>query len=490
LNLRQPKALTGRFALLCGVIVAIAGAMLYFGGRETSVADLRVMAERNNVALTRAFANAIRPNYAEFFAEASRMNADDIRKHTTTAQLRADTIAKMQGLAVLKVKIYDLKGKTIFSTQASQIGEDKSRNAGFVSARSGHVVSELSHRDTFSAFEQEIVDRDVLSSYIPVLTPSGEVEGVFEVYYDLTELLARISRSSRNQFLVVGATLSFLYVLLLWVIFQRDRDVAARHRENLALAAEAAAASEQSRLKSEFLANMSHELRTPLNAILGFSDTMRQGIFGPIGSDKYRSYLDDIWNSGRHLLDIVDDVLDMSKIESGNVQIEETEFALKDMVRQSASMIEPLASTKRLALELDLPADDILLRGDERRISQMLLNILSNAVKFSPDGAKVEFFARVGPVGELRFEIRDQGPGIAAEDIETVMKPFGQVAGSFARDHGGTGLGLPIAKSFAELHGGFLQLDSAPGRGTAVTIVLPAARTVRPQPRIIRASAA
>ena len=490
MNLRQPRALTGRFALVCGVIVAIAGVMLYFGGRETSVADLRAMAERNNVALTRAFANAIRPNYAEFFAETSRMDAETIRKHPTTFRLREDTIAKMHGLAVLKVKIYDLRGKTIFSTQASQIGEDKSSNAGFVSARNGHVVSELSHRDTFSAFEQEIVDRDVLSSYIPVLSPSGEVEGVFEVYYDLTELLARISRSSRNQFLVVGATLSFLYVVLLWVIFQRDRDVAARHRENLALAAEASAASEQSRLKSEFLANMSHELRTPLNAILGFSDTMRQGIFGPIGSDKYRSYLDDIWNSGRHLLGIVDDVLDMSRIETGNVQIEETEFSVNDVVRQSVAMLQPLTAKKRLTIDMRLPKDDIRMRGDERRISQMLLNILSNAAKFSPEDTSVELSAELGPVGEIRLLVRDQGPGIAADDIETVLKPFGQVAGSFARDHGGTGLGLPIAKSFAELHGGFLQLDSAPGRGTAVTIVLPAARTVRPQPRIIRASAA
>ncbi len=490
MNLKQPRALTGRFALVCGVIVAVAGVMLYFGGRETSVADLRAMAERNNIALTRAFANSIRPNYEKFFSEASGLDAASIRRHPTTAQLRADTIEKMRGLAVLKVKIYDLRGKTIFSTQASQIGEDKGSNAGFVSARGGHVVSELSHRDTFSAFEQEIVDRDVLSSYIPVLSPSGAVEGVFEVYYDLTELLARIGRSSRNQFLVVGATLSFLYVVLLWVIFQRDRDVAARHRENLALAAEAAAASEQSRLKSEFLANMSHELRTPLNAILGFSDTMRQGLFGPIGSEKYRSYLDDIWNSGRHLLGIVDDVLDMSKIETGNLQIEETEFALEDMVRQSVAMVQPVADGKQLTIAVTLPREGVRMRGDERRISQMLINILSNAVKFSPDGANVDVTGELGPVGEILLVVQDQGPGIAEEDIGTVMKPFGQVAGSFARDHGGTGLGLPIAKSFAELHGGFLQLDSALGRGTAVTIAFPAARTVRPPSPEIRASAA
>ena len=490
MDIRQPRALTRRFALVCGVIVAVAGVMLYFGGRETSVADLRIMAERNNVALTRAFSNAIRPHYERFFSEASRLDADALRKHPTTARLRADTIEQMRGLAVVKVKIYDLHGKTIFSTEASQIGEDKSANAGYISARNGHVVSELTHRDTFSAFEQAISDRDLLSSYIPVLSPSGAVEGVMEVYYDLTELLARMSRSSRNQFIVVCVTLGLLYLLLVYVIYQRDRDIVARHRENLALAAEVLAASEQSRLKSEFLANMSHELRTPLNAILGFSDTMRLGIFGPIGSEKYRSYLDDIWNSGQHLLGIVDDVLDMSKIEAGSVRIEETEFTLKDMVHQSVAMLQPLAAKKRLTIAVDLPQENIGMRGDERRISQMLLNILSNAVKFSREDSEVEVTTGLGPLGEIRFVIRDHGPGIAAEDIGTVLKPFGQVAGSFARDHGGTGLGLPIAKSFAELHGGFLQLDSVLGRGTAVTIGFPATRTVRPPSPEIRASAA
>ncbi|MFT7570369.1 MAG: hypothetical protein ACI9JL_001397 [Paracoccaceae bacterium] len=266
MNLNQPRALTGRVALICGAIIVAAGIALSYGGRQNSSSDLQTMAERNNVALTKAFANAIWPRYAEFLNAAKSLETATLRDHPTTAQLRADTVKQMQGLAVLKVKIYDLGGLTVFSTQATQIGDDKSKNAGFLAAKSGHIVSELSHRDTFSAFEQEIVNRDVLASYIPIVVGTGQdnrVEGVFEVYYDLTELLARVQQSSNRQSLIVFLTLGVLYLLLLTLIFQRDRVVARQHRENLALAAEAAAASEENRMKSEFLANMSHELRPP-----------------------------------------------------------------------------------------------------------------------------------------------------------------------------------------------------------------------------------
>jgi two-component system, cell cycle sensor histidine kinase PleC len=269
MELAQPRALTGRVALICGTIVLAAGIALYYGGRQNSFDDLNTMAERNNVALTKAFANAIWPRYAAFLNSAHTIETSALRDHPVTAKLRVDTVRQMQGLAVLKVKIYDLNGLTVFSTEAAQIGDDKSENAGFLSARRGHVVSELSHRDTFSAFEQEIVNRDVLASYIPITVDDGQderIEGVFEVYYDLTELLARVKKSSNRQALIVSLTLGILYALLLALIYQRDRVVARQHRENLALAAQAAAASEENRMKSEFLANMSHELRTPLNA--------------------------------------------------------------------------------------------------------------------------------------------------------------------------------------------------------------------------------
>ena len=485
MELEEPRALTGRFALICGIIVLAAGIALYTGGRRNSLDDLRTMAERNNVALTQAFSNAIWPNYAAFIKSAHSIDTESLRTHPTILKLREDTIRQMRGLAVLKVKIYDLSGLTVFSTEAAQIGDDKSGNAGFISARKGHVVSEVSHRDRFSAFEQEISDRDVLASYVPIETGAGantRIEGVFEVYYDLTELLARVNRSTENQALIVVATLAALYMLLLAAIYRHDRVAAGQYRQNLALAAEAAAASEQNRVKSEFLANMSHELRTPLNAILGFSDSMRAEIFGPLGGERYKVYMNDIWESGKHLLGIVDDVLDMSKVETGKLEIDPVELRLEDIFTACGRMMTPSCEKKNITLAIDLPDVPVRLLADERRINQMMLNIASNAVKFSPEGSDINASARISDTGALEIAIRDHGCGIAEEDIETVLKPFGQAASAYARSEGGTGLGLPITKSFAELHGGTLKIASVVGEGTIVTIVFPPERVLLPGP--------
>ena len=465
MNLNQPRALTGRVALICGAIIVAAGIALSYGGRQNSSSDLQTMAERNNVALTKAFANAIWPRYAEFLNAAKSLETATLRDHPTTAQLRAE---------------YSLK---------FPMGN---KNAGFLAAKSGHIVSELSHRDTFSAFEQEIVNRDVLASYIPIVVGTGQdnrVEGVFEVYYDLTELLARVQQSSNRQSLIVFLTLGVLYLLLLTLIFQRDRVVARQHRENLALAAEAAAASEENRMKSEFLANMSHELRPPLNAILGFSDSMRSEIFGPLGVDRYRVYLNDIWDSGQHLLGIVDDVLDMSKIEVGTQELEPVELRLEDVFDHCTRIMAPACDQKAISLATSCPAGGVRFDADERRVNQIMLNVVSNAVKFSPECSTIELSGEITEDGSLVIAVRDHGCGIAEEDIETVFKPFGQVAGTYARSHGGTGLGLPISKSFAELHGGTLKIASVPGEGTKVMILFPPERVKAAAPENTEAAA-
>lgn len=482
MELKEPRALTGRFALICGAIVVAAGLTLYFGGRQNSLDDLQTMAERNNVALTQAFSNAIWPRYAAFIKSAHTLDADTLRAHPTTARLREDTIRQMSGLAVLKVKIYDLSGLTAFSTEAAQIGDDKSANAGFISARRGHIVSELSHRDTFSAFEQEISDRDVLASYIPIKSNAGadtRIEGVFEIYYDLTELLARVNRSSRIQALIVFLCLAALYLLVLAANFRHDKIAAAQFRQNVALASEAAAASEQHRVKSEFFANMSHELRTPLNAILGFSESMRSEIFGPLGNERYNVYMNDIWASGKHLLGVVDDVLDMSKVETGKLEIDPVELRVEDIFDTCQRIMAPACEKKDITIETVLPQSPARLFADERRVNQMMLNLVSNAVKYSPDAGAVRLSAQLSQTGALEIAVRDHGCGIAEEDIETVLKPFGQVSSTYARVEGGTGLGLPITKSFAELHGGTLNISSVVGEGTTVTIVFPPERVTR-----------
>jgi two-component system cell cycle sensor histidine kinase PleC len=245
------------------------------------------------------------------------------------------------------------------------------------------------------------------------------------------------------------------------------------------------AAKEQAELanrtKSEFLANMSHELRTPLNAIIGFSQIMTQQMFGPLGSPRYREYASDVLSSSQHLLQIINDILDMAKIEAGRVELHESAIDLDRLFDDCQRLVRERAMTAEIKLQRDLPDGVPQLLGDERLIKQILLNLLSNAVKFTPRAGTVALRARIEADGGFALSVADTGIGIAAADIPKVLQPFGQVDGTYARAHGGTGLGLSIVRALVELHGGTFDLESEPGKGTAVTVRFAAARTLRAQ---------
>lgn len=245
-----------------------------------------------------------------------------------------------------------------------------------------------------------------------------------------------------------------------------------------------------SRSKSAFLAAMSHELRTPLNAIIGFSDMMRGETLGPLGAERYREYSALIGDSGRHLLDVINDVLDVSRIETGALTLDEGVVDLEQTVDAALSMIRDRAEAAHLSLGADLPRPAPRLRGDARRIKQILLNLLSNAVKFSTDGGAVNVTAAVDDRGGLRVVVADTGIGMAPEDIPTALEVFGQVDSRLERRFEGTGLGLPLSASLMALHDGRLDVDSAPGQGTRVTLTFPAQRVLAaeaPAPRDQRA---
>ena len=469
---------TYRFAIFAGLIIVGACLALAMFNRQLTMSDLQTMAERNNIALTRAFSNVIWPRYANFVSQAHELNRESLRQHELTAALRRDVLAQMRGLSVLKVKVYDRNGLTVFSTDPSQIAQDKSDNAGFLAARDGHVASELTHRDTFSAFEKVIENRDVLSSYIPIYGKSKEIQGVFEIYHDVTGLMAHIKKSFAVQIGIVGVTFLVLYILLLFVVWRSDQESLRQHLRNLALTKVAAAAEAESKSKSEILANMSHELRTPLNAIIGFSESIEMQILGPIGSPRYLEYANDILASGRHLLAIIDNVLDMSKVEVKNIRLEEKTFDIESMIAASLRLFEEDARQYGIQLtsKLELPLPRV--RGDQLRLKQAVLNGLSNAVKFTPKDGKVIVQVMQNDNDDLEIRIIDSGFGIAADDIELALTPFGRVERNYTSQSGGTGLGLPIAKAFLELHDGSLQLISAIDQGTTVVMTLPNERLV------------
>jgi signal transduction histidine kinase len=231
-----------------------------------------------------------------------------------------------------------------------------------------------------------------------------------------------------------------------------------------------------SRHKSEFLANMSHELRTPLNAIIGFSQVLRDGLFGEVNA-KQQEYLEDILTSGNHLLALINDVLDLSKVEAGQVQLELAPFSLDDALERGVSMVREQATRNGVQLTLHGNGSLDVVTGDERRVRQVIFNLLSNAVKFTSAGGSVDVTsARVN--GEVRVSVADTGPGIAGDDLDRIFEEFQQTE-TGARQHEGTGLGLALSRRFVEMHGGRIWCDSEVGKGSTFVFTLPVAAAGR-----------
>ena len=234
------------------------------------------------------------------------------------------------------------------------------------------------------------------------------------------------------------------------------------------------AALSANRTKSQFLANMSHEFRTPLNSIIGFSEILASGI---VSDPKLlKEYATDIRESGQHLLTLTNDLLDLSKAEAGKLELHESLMDVASTIEACTSMVRNSAQQKGLTVAGRVPASSPTLSGDERKIRQMILNLLSNAVKYTPQGGTITLSSRPSPDGGLILAVQDTGIGIAEKDLERVLQPFVQVNSAYTRKQAGTGLGLPLVRILAELHGGYLTLSSTPGSGTLVSIHLPASR--------------
>jgi PAS domain S-box-containing protein len=233
-----------------------------------------------------------------------------------------------------------------------------------------------------------------------------------------------------------------------------------------------------SQAKSVFLAHMSHELRTPLNAVLGFCELISSEVAGTV-TDKQREYLRDIHNSASHLLRLINDILDISKIEAGKLELADDLVDLTPLIDSCLSLISPVARHKALGLSVTHEAEDMpLLRGDPLRLKQVLVNLVTNAAKFTPQGGSIDIHTATMPQGGLVVRVTDTGCGMTADDLARAMEPFGQAKSDTSRAHEGTGLGLPLARLLIEAHGGTLDIETTPGRGTTVTIAFPAERVV------------
>ncbi len=684
------------FSLTSAAVILVIALAMHAAYRQIAVDDLVRMAERHNVALAQSFANTLWSRYSSYVTSVSRADGDTLRAHPETRNIHESLKTLTTELPVLKVKIYNVNGLTVYSSQPSQMGADKSENQGFLGAAlTGTPTSKLSHRDSFSAFSSIVYDRSLVETYIPIRGVGGRIEGVFELYTDVTPLVAKIEANSTLFFVSLLFAFGLLYAILFLIIRRADlilkkqyvdlhsneerikaKNVALEHevaermrvgealrashdmleqrvrertvalereitdrkhveetlrgsRDQLQLitdnlpvlitymdsecrfrfankaartwyalppvkilgrsveeilgesayaklepriatalsgasitfaetlvypdrtprdveisyipevsetgkvqgffglvqditerkkAQEALLASEHTlqervadleeahrklvwqgesltrladdllvardearagdRAKSEFLAAMSHELRTPLNAVIGFSEIIKDETFGPVGSTRYRDYAVDIHDSGQHLLNLINDILDLSKSESGTDELHEDEIEIPKIVRSALKLVGHRAEQGGVKLEIELADRLPALRADERKLKQILVNLLSNAVKFTDTGGEVTLRAWCRMDSGYVFQIVDTGIGIAPEDIPKALARFGQVDGDLDRQYEGTGLGLPLTKALVELHGGVLDLQSQVGVGTTVTVRFPPERTV------------
>ena len=324
----------------------------------------------------------------------------------------------------------DFLGKTvseIFKSQAENTFRDE------ITAIDTHVIATGMQ---IPFFEETIFvkneERRLMTSKTPLIDESGETTFVLTIAIDISE------RKDMEAALIIA-------------------------KEEAELA---------NRTKSDFLANMSHELRTPLNSIIGFAQILSTGIFGPLGDRRYTEYAADIMHSGEHLLSVIGDVLDISKIEAGEAAIVDREINIGEMLADSVAMIHERAQAKSLNINMIV--------ADARYLKQILINLLANSVKFTPAGGNIDIHANIDTDGCMSISVKDTGIGITAADISRVLEPFGQVLTNPTLAQEGTGLGLSLSKRLTELHAGGLSIESTPGVGTTVTAQFPASRIVPP----------
>ncbi|MCH8095536.1 MAG: PAS-domain containing protein [Proteobacteria bacterium] len=374
-----------------------------------------------------------------------------------------------------------------------ELVESRRRFAGILEIADDAIISmdEEQNIEIFNKGAEKIFGygaEEVLGKPLDILLPSGFAQAHkrhVENFRDSSDT-ARIMGELREVFglrkdgAVFPAEISISHLELegkhIFTAFLRDVTKWKRAEEELRIAMEEAMAA--NRTKSEFLANMSHELRTPLNAIIGFSEVMQKGTLGPVGNPKFLEYADDINDSGRHLLSLINDILDLSKIEIGKIELREETIDVASVLRSCLILVKERADDKDLKLTCEIPDDLPLLRADGRKLKQIVINLLSNAVKFTDPGGEVTLKAWFRPLSGFVLQVTDNGIGIALEDIPKVLEPFSQVDSTLSRKYDGTGLGLPLTKSLVEIHGGSFDLQSKLGVGTTVTARFPAERIV------------
>jgi PAS domain S-box-containing protein len=387
--------------------------------------------------------------------------------------------------SAVKVLVIDLRPQSITGTQGAEIGED-------ILVRYRADLTVLDCSQSYARYHGR-KPSEIVGHSLACWLPPGELEAIRRAIaaaegrsiVNTNEIAKTLPDGAQRWYRWVdvalpvrsGETPEFLSIGLNVTAMKQARDELQRKNSALIAAAEElreaqVAAEDSNRAKSRFLAHMSHELRTPLNSILGFADIMRASLFGPIEPERYREYVELIHNSGELLLSLINDVLDMSKIEAGKMELSVEPLETTSLAEACRTMVIGMARDNSVVIKVDIAPDCTEVHADVRAAKQMIINLLSNAVKFTPSGGVVTLAFRKREAG-VKISVADNGIGMTAEELAKAMLPFGQVDSELARQRKGTGIGLTLVKSLAELHGGTLDIVSAKEVGTTATLILP-----------------
>jgi len=469
------SSITGRFwrfatVTLLGIIaVAVALAVLY---RYVAVQNFREMRAQQNVELAVALSRTLIDEILVLRDITATRSWAELQSSPEVDRFGSLVDAQLDLLPVYVINIFDTDGLVLYSTERQRIGAKMLMNEGVEMATAGEPVSAIVRRNAFNRFDRMVEDRDMIETYLPLRDESGAVVAVFEIHSDISDYFARIDRTQTIVFIGVGSALSLLYLLLIAYFWRSDRrlflGLGPRWRNRTGSESETI-----DRAKSEFVATISHEVRTPLNAVLGMTDLLALTSL----TRKQREYIQTIQSSGDMLISLVDNLLDFAHLESGQLELQTSDFDVMDLLERVLRILGHSASSKGLELVLDIRHElDLRVAADKRRIRQILVNVIGNAIKFTDQGEVVvrcDANAALDGRLSLRFEISDTGPGIDDKQRERLFAAFASGIRPASDQRYGSGLGLTITKQLLDSMGGSIDLHSREQGGTVVTIEVP-----------------